>query len=63
VGDILDLLWLQTALENARALQVRSRADWYLAVARLARDTGTLTRTSPLPMAHDASPPEKDDQK
>lgn len=63
VGDILDLLQAQTALENARALQVRSRADWYLAVARLARDTGTLTRTSPLPMAHDASPPEKDDQK
>lgn len=63
VGDILDLLQAQTALENARALQVQARADWYLAAARLARDTGTLTRTSPLPPTGVAIPPAKDDSK
>lgn len=42
VGGILDLLATQSALENARATQVQARADWYLALAQLAHDTGTL---------------------
>ncbi len=42
VGSILDLLAAQSALENARATQVQARADWYLALAQLAHDTGTL---------------------
>jgi TolC family type I secretion outer membrane protein len=42
VGSILDVLTAESALENARAQEVRSRADWFLAVAQLAHDTGTL---------------------
>lgn len=42
VGSILDLLSTQAALENARATRVQARADWYMAVAQLAHDTGTL---------------------
>jgi outer membrane protein len=42
VGSILDLLTAQSALESARAQQVQARADWWLAVAQLAHDTGTL---------------------
>jgi outer membrane protein len=42
VGSILDLLAAQSALANARAVQVQARADWYLALAQLAHDTGTL---------------------
>lgn len=63
VGDILDLLQAQTALENARARQVQARADWYLAVARLAYDTGTLTRTSQTPAAGNPPSPAKDEQR
>ncbi|HYM62258.1 MAG TPA: TolC family protein [Thermoanaerobaculia bacterium] len=42
VGGILDLLTAQAALESARAQEVQSRADWFLAIAQLAHDTGTL---------------------
>ena len=46
VGGILDLLTAESALESARAQEVQSRADWFLAVAQLAHDTGSL---EPLP--------------
>ncbi len=42
VGSILDLLAAQSALANARAQRVLARADWLLALSRLAHDTGTL---------------------
>jgi outer membrane protein TolC len=43
IGSILDLLTAEAALENARAEEVQARADWFLSVAQLAHDTGTLT--------------------
>jgi outer membrane protein len=46
VGSILDLLSAQSALENARAQRVQATADWYVSLAALARDTGTLTASS-----------------
>lgn len=42
VGGILELLTAQAALETARAEEVQARADWFLAVAQLAHDTGSL---------------------
>ncbi len=42
VGSILDLLTAESALENARAQEVQARADWFVAVAQLAHDTGSL---------------------
>jgi outer membrane protein len=42
VGSILDLLTAESAVENARAQEVQARADWFVAVAQLAHDTGTL---------------------
>jgi outer membrane protein len=42
VGTILDLLTAQTTLESARAQQILARSNWYLALAQLAHDTGTL---------------------
>ena len=42
VGNILDLLTAEAALESARAQAVESRADWFLAMAQLAHDAGTL---------------------
>jgi outer membrane protein len=42
VGTILDLLTAQSALENARAQQIQARADWWVAFAQLAHDTGSL---------------------
>jgi TolC family type I secretion outer membrane protein len=42
VGSILDLLTAEAALETARAQEVQSRADWFLAMAQLAHDVGTL---------------------
>jgi outer membrane protein len=42
VGSILELLRAQTALEDARAQNIRARADWFLAVAGLAHATGRL---------------------
>jgi len=44
VGTILDVLTAEAALEDARAQEVQSRADWFLAVAQLAHDTGRLNR-------------------
>jgi len=42
VGNILDVLTAESALESARAQEVQARADWFRAVAQLAHDTGTL---------------------
>lgn len=42
VGTILELLNAQAALEAARAQEVQARADWFVAVAQLAHDTGRL---------------------
>jgi len=42
VGSILDLLSAQSALAAARAQEIQARADFFLALARLARATGTL---------------------
>lgn len=42
VGTIIELLTAQAAAETARAQEVQARADWFLAVAQLAHDTGTL---------------------
>lgn len=42
VGSILDLLTAEAALESARGQDVQSRADWFLAMAQLAHDVGTL---------------------
>ena len=44
VGNILDVLTAQSALASARAQEVQARADWFLSVAQLAHDTGTLTQ-------------------
>ncbi len=44
IGNILDLLTAEAALENARAEEVQARADWFLSVAQLEHDTGTLTK-------------------
>ncbi len=43
VGSILDLLTAQTAFANARAQEVQARANWFLAMAQLAHDTGALS--------------------
>ena len=42
VGSILDLLTAESALANALAQDVRSRAGFLLAVAQLAHDAGTV---------------------
>jgi len=42
VGSILDLLTAEAALESARAQEVQARTDWFLSVAQLAHDTGSL---------------------
>jgi outer membrane protein TolC len=44
IGSILDLLTAESALENARAEEVQARTDWFLSVAQLSHDTGTLGR-------------------
>jgi outer membrane protein len=43
VGTIIELLTAQTAAGLARAQEVQARADWFVAVAQLAHDTGTLS--------------------
>lgn len=45
VGTILDLLAAQSALANARASEIQSRATWFAALAQLARDTGSAETT------------------
>jgi outer membrane protein TolC len=47
VGSILDLLTAQAALESARAEDVRARADYLVAAARLARASGRLELPPP----------------
>lgn len=42
VGTILDVLTAQTALEDAKAQDVRSRTGWLLALSQLYHDMGTL---------------------
>jgi TolC family type I secretion outer membrane protein len=44
VGNIIDLLTAEAALESARAQEVQARTDWFVAVAQLAHDTGSLTK-------------------
>jgi outer membrane protein TolC len=42
VGTILDLLTAQAALASARAQEIQARAGWFVAMAQLAHDTGTI---------------------
>jgi outer membrane protein TolC len=49
VGSIVDLLNAQAALEIARAEDVRSRADFLVGLARLARASGRLDLPGPAP--------------
>ena len=42
VGTVLDLLSAQAALANARAQEIQARSDWFVAVARLAHDSGRM---------------------
>jgi len=51
VGSILDLLTAQTAFANARAQEVQARANWFLAMAQLAHDTGALPPPAGAPAA------------
>jgi len=44
VGSILDLLTATSDLESARAQEAQARTDWFLSMAQLAHDTGTLWR-------------------
>ena len=44
VGTILDLLTAQAAYALARAQEAQARANWFLAMAQLAHDTGSLSR-------------------
>jgi outer membrane protein len=60
VGTILELLSAQTTLEEARAQDVQSRTDWFLAVAKLAHATGRLGTTTPVPATR--AQPEKQDE-
>ena len=46
VGSILDLLSAQSALESARAQRALANADWFVSLAQLAHDTGTLNISS-----------------
>jgi outer membrane protein TolC len=55
VGSILDLLTAESALANALAQDVRSRAGFLLAVAQLAHDTGSAdTALVPVPARKEA---------
>jgi len=47
VGSILDLLTAESALAGARAQETQARTDWFLAMAQLAHDTGTLWGPDP----------------
>jgi outer membrane protein TolC len=56
VGSILDLLTAETALANALAQDVTSRAGFLLAVARLAHDAGSVDE-APVPDPPRKEPP------
>ncbi|MGD8439409.1 MAG: TolC family protein [Holophagae bacterium] len=45
VGTILDLLAAQAALADARAQEILARSQWFVALARLAHDTGVASPT------------------
>lgn len=58
VGSILDLLTAQSAYASARAQEAQARADWLVAMAQLAHDTGALgppASGAPAPEAASAS--------
>lgn len=63
VGSILDLLTAESALEGARAQQIQARADWWLAVAQLAHDTGTLEASALTGQGSGLTPTKQDDAK
>ena len=42
VGSIIDLLVAQSAYANALAQETQARSDWFVALAMLAHDTGSL---------------------
>lgn len=54
VGDLLDVLTAQATLASARAQQIGTRSDWYVAVARLAHSIGALESTPPGSAIHDS---------
>jgi outer membrane protein len=62
VGTILELLSAQTTLEQARAQDVQSRTDWFLALAQLAHATGRLGTSTPVPATR-AQPETQDTQR
>ncbi|MBN2289761.1 MAG: TolC family protein [Candidatus Glassbacteria bacterium] len=62
-GSILELLSVQAALEEARAQDVQARADWLLAIAQLAHDTGTLWSYDEKTGSPGAVQPEKENMK
>jgi outer membrane protein TolC len=39
---MIELLTVQSALEDARAQNLLARTDWFLSLAQLAHDTGSL---------------------
>lgn len=43
VGTILDLLAAQASLESARAQRIQAYSNWFLSLAQLAHDAGTLS--------------------
>ena len=49
VGSILDLLVAQSAYANALAQEAQARSDWFVALALLAHDTGSLGPLPPPP--------------
>ena len=49
VGSILDLLVAQIAYANALAQETQARSDWFVALALLAHDTGSLGPLTPPP--------------
>jgi outer membrane protein TolC len=46
VGSILDLLTAEEALGQARAQDTQARTEWFLTMAQLAHDTGTLWQST-----------------
>jgi outer membrane protein TolC len=58
VGSIIDLLVAQRELSLARAQQITAKAEWFLSLAQLARDTGVLWLGTEAPKL--AAPPTND---
>ena len=57
VGSIIDLLVAQSAYANALAQEAQARSDWFVALAMLAHDTGSLGPPPATP-PHAATPGE-----